>query len=109
MRHLDREVNVPAWGFKNWREYYIAATITAEHLKKMRCPVIFLNSVDDPLIKDDPDTDAWFTDTDKVMLVKTPAGGHAAWWGQKFETPMHKKKYPSEILFFLTYFSMAPS
>ena len=78
MRHLDEKINAPSWGYKGWREYYNAATITPEHLMNIEIPVIFLNSVDDPLIKDSPETDKWFTNTKWVMLVKTTAGGH---WG----------------------------
>ena len=77
-RDFDNLIIAPAWGFNNWQEYYNTATLQRDHLIRLKLPVIFLNSKDDPLIADSPEKDQWFEEAENVLYVKTNAGAHGA-------------------------------
>ena len=63
------------FGYKDSMEYYKAAVITG-HLNKIKCPTLYLESLDDPLHTPESFPANEFNQTPNILLATTKYGGH---------------------------------
>ena len=53
LRQIDDRVTSKVWGYKGWEDFYSDACLSENEVLNVKIPLIFLNSLDDPLIYDD--------------------------------------------------------
>lgn len=78
LRQVDDKVTAPAWGYKGWEDFYTDASLTEAEVQNVKIPLIFINSIDDPLLYDDEKMLAWFEKSEYVLMAHSYSGGHCA-------------------------------
>jgi len=95
LRQIDDRVTSKVWGYKGWEDFYSDACLSENEVLNVKIPLIFLNSLDDPLIHDDDRMLKWFEKSDYVLMAHSYSGGHCAFLTLGWLFGFRKYKMPT--------------
>lgn len=78
MRAFDANFTVPAFGYKDARDYYRRAS-SASAVARIRVPFLAVHARNDPIVFDDAVPRKALRDNPYCVLIETPSGGHVGW------------------------------
>lgn len=76
VREFDDRIIAPMCGYKDYYEYYTAATLHNKPLEKINVPLLCLNAADDPFAPEDSIPYELLGRCPNVAMVLTQHGGH---------------------------------